>query len=59
MVVISCLLVQQLGGDMMQTAQLYAKEIENDADNMETILDGCYASPLLADNRLLKLLLIR
>ncbi len=59
MVVISCLLVRELGGDPIATAQLYSKEIENDADNVETILDGCYASPLLADNRLLKLLLIQ
>lgn len=57
MAVIACLLVQQLGGDPMQTAQLYAKEIENNADNIDALLDGCYESPLLADDRLLKLLL--
>lgn len=56
MAVIACLLVRQLGGDMMQTAQLYAKEIENNADNIDALLDGCYESPLLTDDRLLKLL---
>lgn len=55
--VVSCLLVKQLGGDFFQTAQLYSKEIENDADNVDAILDGAYTSPALTDAHLLGLLL--
>lgn len=57
MVIASCLLVRQLGGALLTTAQLYAKEIENDADNVCAILDGAYTSPALTDDRLLGLLL--
>ncbi len=53
LVIAGCLLVRQLGGDIQQTAQLYAKEIENDQDNVETILDGAYGSPALTDEKLL------
>ena len=54
--VLSCLLIKMLGGDL-RTAQLYSKEIENNIDNVEAILDGAYTSPALADIRLLDLLL--
>ena len=57
LVVVSCLLISGLGGDFVQTAQLYSKEIENDADNVEAILDGAYTSPALTDAKLLGLLL--
>lgn len=53
----SCLTVKLLGGDLLQTAQLYSKEIENDADNVEALLDAAYTEPALADIRLLDLLL--
>ena len=56
LVVVSCLLISGLGGDFVQTAQLYSKEIENDADNVEAILDGAYTSPALTDAKLLGLL---
>lgn len=56
-IVISCLLIRQLGGDLTATAQLYSKEIENDADNVEAILDGAYSHPAFTDNKLLELLL--
>lgn len=55
--VLSCLLVKSLGGDLIHTAQLYSKEIENDADNIDAILDGAYTSPALTDIGLLGLLL--
>lgn len=55
--VVSCLLIAGLGGDFTQTAQLYSKEIENNADNIDAILDGAYASPALTDTRLLGMLL--
>ena len=57
MVVISCLLVRNLGGDPIVTAQQYSKEIENDANNIDAILDGAYAHPALTDTALLGLLL--
>ena len=57
MIVASCLVVNALGGDLVQTAQLYAKEIENNIDNVEAILDGAYTSPALTDETLLGFLL--
>ncbi len=58
MVICGCILVQQLGGDLARTAQLYAKEIENSDENVEAILDGAYESPALTDARLLGWLLL-
>lgn len=55
--VISCLLIRTLGGDLIDTAQLYSKEIENDIDNVEAILDAAYASRVFTDDRLLGALL--
>lgn len=55
--VVSCLVIQALGGDLAETAQLYSKEIENDAENIDAILDAAYISPALADIGLLDLLL--
>ncbi len=57
MAVISCLLVKILGGDPVQTAQLWSKEIENSTENVEALLDGAYADPALTDGKLLGLLL--
>lgn len=56
MIVASCLLVRCLGGDLVRTAQLYAKEIENNADNVDAILDGAYSHSALTDDKLLGLL---
>ena len=53
----SCILIGSLPGDFMRNAQLFSKEIENDPDNVEAILDGCYRSPALTDSHLLGLLL--
>ena len=58
MVIAACILVHHLGGDLVQTAQLYAKEIENNCDNVEAILEGAYSSPALTDEKLLGLLLL-
>ena len=52
-----CLLVKVLGGNPVETAQLYSKEIENDPDNVDCILDGAYTNPALTDANLLGLLL--
>lgn len=57
LVVLSCLLTAELGGDFLQTAQLYAKEIENDADNLDALLDAAYTHPALTDAALLHRLL--
>ena len=57
MIVLSCIWVRHLGGDLVQTAQLYAKEIENSADNVDAILDGAYTCPALTDDKLLGLLI--
>ena len=53
----ACLLVCRLGGNFVETAQLFSKEIENDPDNLDAILDAAYSSPALTDVHLLSLLL--
>ncbi|MBE6942445.1 MAG: hypothetical protein E7455_09215 [Ruminococcaceae bacterium] len=55
-IVASCLLVHLLGGDMIETAQLYSKEIENSDENVDSILDAAYSHPTLTDQRLLGML---
>lgn len=57
LVVISCLVIRYLGGDLLETAQLYSKEIENDADNVEALLDAACSHPAFTDVKLLDLLL--
>ena len=52
----ACLLIGALGGEPIETAQLFSKEIENDPDNVEAILDGAYTAPALTDLHLLRLL---
>jgi lysine-N-methylase len=59
MLVAACLLTHLLGGDFLQTAQSFSKEIENDPDNLDAIWDGAYTSPALADFHLFGLLLNR
>lgn len=55
--VVACLLVSSLGGNPVETAQLFSKEIENDPNNVEAILDGAYTAPALTDQNLFSLLL--
>lgn len=57
LIVCACILVAALGGNAMHTAQLFSKEIENDPDNVNAILDGAYTSPALTDVNLFSLLL--
>ncbi len=57
LVVAACLLVGALGGNVADTAQLFSKEIENDPDNVDAILDAAYSAPALTDVNLLALLL--
>ncbi len=56
-ILISCLVVSALGGDFISTAQLFSKEIENNCENVETILDAAYSHPAFTDDKLLGLLL--
>lgn len=53
----ACILIGYLGGDLVETAQIFSKEIENDADNVEAILDSAYSARALTDLNLLSLLL--
>ncbi len=55
--VIACLIVRALGGDTVQTAQQFSKEIENSDENVEAVLDGAYTHPALTDDKLLYLLM--
>lgn len=55
--IVSCILIRNLGGDLLNTAQVYSKEIENNIDNVEAILDGAYSHPAFTDDKLLGLLL--
>ena len=57
LIIAACLLVYRLGGNFVETAQQFSKEIENDPDNLDTIFDGAYTSPALTDVHLLSLLL--
>ena len=54
--IISCIVVQILGGNLEETAQLYSKEIENSIENVEAILDAAYEIPCFADMALCGLL---
>lgn len=56
-ILLACILVCALGGDTVSTAQLFSKEIENDPDNLEAILDGAYTAPAFTDVHLLSILL--
>lgn len=55
--VISALVLRILGGDFWETAQLFSKEIENDAENLDAILDAAYENPAFTDAKLLGILL--
>ena len=57
-ILIACLLVKHLGGDIFRTAQLYSKEIENNIDNVEALMDAAYGHPVFTDDKLLGMLLI-
>lgn len=57
-IVISCIVLRHLGGDLLRTAQLYSKEIENDADNVDALLDAAYLCPAFTDEKLLGALLL-
>ena len=55
--VIACVTVKILGGDLLEAAQRFSKEIENDPDNLDALLDAAYTEPAFTDRTLLGLLL--
>lgn len=55
--VLACLLIREVGGDFLRTAQLFSKEIENDVDNVDALLDAAYTHPAFTDDKLLGMLL--
>ena len=55
--VVSCILIRHLGGDLTQTAQAYSKEIENSAENLDALLDAAYTHPAFTDEKLLGMLM--
>ena len=58
LMVLSCLLIGHLGGDFVETAQLYSKEIENSAANVDALLDAAYTCPAFTDDKVLGMLLL-
>ena len=56
LVIVACLAVFALGGDLVETAQQFSKEIENNYDNIEALLDAAYTTNALTDLNLLRLL---
>ena len=56
MILLSCLVIRHLGGDLISTAQLYSKEIENSGDNLDALLDAAYTHPAFTDQHLLGML---
>ena len=57
MIIAGCILVKHLGENVVETAQKYAKEVENSQENVDAILDGAYTAPALTDDKLLGWLL--
>jgi hypothetical protein len=51
-----CALLARLPGALRDNAQLWSKEIENSAVNLDALLDGAYTQPGLTDANLLSLL---
>jgi len=56
MLLSGCALLARLPGELVQKAQLWSKEIENSAENLDALLDGAYSEPGLTDANLLGLL---
>ena len=52
----ACALLSRLPGSLRDNAQLWSKEIENSAENLNALLDDAYCAPALTDANLLGLL---
>lgn len=55
-IAVSCLMIRHLGMALLPAAQLYSKEIENDAENVNTLLDASFTAPELTDDAILRLI---
>ena len=55
LVVLHAITARYLGGGL-DVIQLYSKEIENDAENVDALLDAAYSTPAMTDANLLGLL---
>ena len=55
---LSCIVIRLLGGDLLQTAQSYSKEIENSIVNVDAILVATFDDPRFADVHIWGLLLL-
>ena len=51
-----CLLVSALGEDFIENAQLFSKEVENCAENMDALMDAVYDHPAFSPENLTALL---
>ena len=56
MILSGCALIARLPGTLRDNAQLWSKEIENSAENLNALLDGAYTEAALTDANLLGLL---
>ena len=56
MLLSGCALISRLTGPLGEKAQIWSKEIENSAENLDALLDGAYSEPALTDANLLGLL---
>ena len=56
--IISCIVIRLLGGNFVETAQIYSKEIENSIENVDAILDASYEEAFFADVYLFGALLL-
>ena len=54
--VVSCLVIRAMDGDFVANAQRFSKELENDPENVEAVLDAAYSHRAFTDDRLLGLL---
>lgn len=55
-IVVSCLAICAMEGDFITNAQRYSKEIENNPENVEALLDAAYGHRSFTDDKILGLL---
>ena len=55
--VVSCLVIRHIPGDFLRRAQLFSKEVENNSENVDALLDAAYSHSAFTDDKILGLLL--
>ena len=55
-IIACCLLVSSLGEDFIENAQLFSKEVENCAENIDALMDAVYDHPAFSPENLTALL---